>query len=469
MSEHVSAGFSWTCPACARRVPIKVTTCRCGHEADAADLAPPPPPEEPVPETSPAPATHGTAMAVVASLFAVLVGGFVWINRAHSAPAPAVESPTATEAPAPSAVAATTAAPSIPDTAARVGDAPTMPASSPAPIVLSIPVMPAETGLALQDVISRAMPAVVRVETNGGFGTGFFVRSDTILTNVHVVNNTVSVTIRRADGTTAPARVETSAPELDIAVLRLDNAPASQATVTLGSGIRARVGEEVVALGSPLGLQNTVTRGIVSAVRKLNTVTLVQTDAAVNPGNSGGPLLDRSGAAIGIATMSMRSAVAQGLSFAVAIDHAVDLLAGKRQLGATGTPLSNLSQAMTGAPSTDTARDEKTRAFEQAVAGVARRADALDNDWRRFRAGCYEGRVAGSFDREWFALFDARTMQGAVAPGCGSWFGEVRRAAFDIRDQVQAIDEAARQADVFPGVRRDIWRRYRLEYSGWDR
>jgi S1-C subfamily serine protease len=407
-------------------------------------------------------------MAVVAIVFAVLVGGFVWINRAHSAPAAAAEPAATTEAPA-LAVTATPAAPAIPVAAARPADTPAMAASSPVPIVLPVPVMPAEAGLSLQDVISRAMPAVVRVETNGGFGTGFFVRSDTILTNVHVVNNTVSVTIRRADGTTTPARLETSAPELDIAVLRVDNAPASQPTVMLGSGIRARVGEEVVALGSPLGLQNTVTRGIVSAVRTVNTVTLVQTDAAVNPGNSGGPLLDRSGAAIGIATMSMRSAVAQGLSFAVAIDHAVDLLAGKRQLGATGTPLSNLNQAMTGASPTDTARDEKTRAFEQAVAGVARRADALDNDWRRFRAGCYEGRVAGSFDREWFALFDAGAMQGAVAPGCGSWFGEVRRTAFDIRDQVQAIDEAARQANVFPGVRRDMWRKYRLEYSGWDR
>ncbi len=71
-----------------------------------------------------------------------------------------------------------------------------------------------------------------------------------------------------------------------------------------------------------MGLQNTVTRGIVSAVRQVGPVTLVQTDAAVNPGNSGGPVLDREGMVIGIATMAVKAGLGQGLSFAVAIDHA---------------------------------------------------------------------------------------------------------------------------------------------------
>src|SRR5205809_1676816 len=126
--------------------------------------------------------------------------------------------------------------------------------------------------------------------------------------------------------------------------MRVSNPDPNQPALRLGSGMQARPGQEAMALGSPLGLQNTVTRGIVSAVRQVGALTLVQTDAAINPGNSGGPLLGRNGEVIGITTMSMRSAVAQGLSFAVAIDHAEALLAGQRPTEVRGTPLSTLNQ-----------------------------------------------------------------------------------------------------------------------------
>src|SRR5689334_4599960 len=175
----------------------------------------------------------------------------------------------------------------------------------------------ADAGPSLEDVVSRALPAVVRVEAGGGFGSGFFVRADTVLTNVHVVTSNATVTLRMADGSTQPAHVESTAPEYDIAVLRIASTGVSQATLTMGSAARARPGQEVVVLGTPMGLQNTVTRGIVSAVRQVGRVTLVQTDAAVNPGNSGGPVLDRSGHVLGIATMAVKPTAAQGLSFAV--------------------------------------------------------------------------------------------------------------------------------------------------------
>jgi S1-C subfamily serine protease len=347
-------------------------------------------------------------------------------------------------------------------------DAPVRPTITPA----TAPAATAPAANALEDLISRLMPAVVRVQTDSGYGTGFFVRPDTILTNVHVVQGNALVTIRRANGTTLPARVEKTAPEVDIAVLHIDAPIADQPTIPLGSGLQARAGQEVVALGSPLGLQNTVTRGIVSAIRDVGGVTLVQTDAAINPGNSGGPLVDRNGDAIGITSLGMRSAVAQGLSFAVAIDHAADLLAGKRAVAA-GTPSANLNEALresrSGVSEASAMRVQATRAYEQAIVQIARRADALDNYWRRFRAACYEGRVSGPFEREWFALFDARAMQGAVAPGCGSSFGEVQRMAADIRGEVLALEEGARRADVYPGDRRDVRRKYRLDYPGWDR
>jgi S1-C subfamily serine protease len=326
--------------------------------------------------------------------------------------------------------------------------------------------------LPLEELISRSLPAVVRIETSGGLGTGFFIAPDTILTNVHVVAGNASVTVRRADGTTVSGRVDATATELDIAIVHVSSPNPSQATLKMGSAGQVRAGQEVIALGSPLGLQNTVTRGIVSAVREVGGLTLVQTDAAINPGNSGGPLMDRLGRVIGIATMGMRSEVAQGLSFAVGIEHAQSLLAGKRPTGATGTPLTTLNQAMGNTPSAsgaDASRNRAAQTYEQAVATTARSADALDDRWRSFVRNCYAGQIVGTFDHPWFALWDTRAMQGAVSSGCDGGFADIRRVADDIRSTIIALEEAARQADVYPGTRRDVLRRYRLDNPAWTR
>ena len=164
----------------------------------------------------------------------------------------------------------------------------------------------------------------------------------------------------------------------------------------------------------------------------------MQTDAAINPGNSGGPLLDRTGSVIGIATMGMRSAVAQGLSFGVAIEHAQGLLAGVGASAATGTPAASLNQAMSATQAPDGGRqrhaiDEHAQ-LRTDDRGVRARGPTLSTrDWRVFKESCYEGRIVGSFDREWFALWDARAMQGAVSQGCGAAFNELKRVADDIR------------------------------------
>jgi hypothetical protein len=316
------------------------------------------------------------------------------------------------------------------------------------------------------------MPAVVRIETPGAIGTGFFVQPDTILTNAHVVQDNTTVTVRRANGAMTTARVETAAPTVDLAVLKVAGPEPNQPLIALGSGRGARQGQEVLALGSPLGLQNTVTRGIVSAVREVGGVTLVQTDAAINPGNSGGPLVDRSGRAIGINSLGVRSAVAQGLSFAIAVEYASDLLAG-RAPAAGATPLSTLTQAMQSGQTTSgegaRARANADTAFERAMADVAQRADALDDYWRRFAAACYQGHIVGSFSRGWFAVLDSRAMPGIVAPGCSVSFEELRQRANGIAAEVRALDERAREADVYPGTRRDARRKFRLDYVGWER
>jgi hypothetical protein len=427
----------------------------------------------------------GTVLAIV--LVFVTIGGVAyWMNsrrekpvddvavalgvdeddtRKVSAPPPAAPADTASESvPAPEIAAAADPA--------RAAGAET-PAAPSAPGTPTAPAVPATTAPAgsLEDVIGAALPAVVRVETNTGSGSGFFIKPDTILTNVHVVETNLLVTIRRQDGKTLSARVETTAPTLDIAVLRTSGADPSQPTLRMGSAAQARAGQEVIALGAPLGLQNTVTRGIVSAVRSVESLTLVQTDAAINPGNSGGPLIARNGDVIGITTMSMRPSAAQGLSFAVGIEHAQALLAGQRPVQNGSTPLTALNQAMNASRTSETEsrRAQGEKSYERAIGEIARRADQLDASWTTFKRSCYEGRIVGAFDREWFALFEARAMPGLVQPTCTSYFTDVRRIADDIRASLVAAEEAARQADVYPGTRRDVLRTSKLDYTGWAR
>jgi S1-C subfamily serine protease len=331
------------------------------------------------------------------------------------------------------------------------------------------PSTPAAASASLEDLVSRASPAVVVVETSSGRGSGFFVTPDTVLTNVHVVSSSASVTLRRPDGSTTTARVEAQSAPFDIAVLRASNPIADQPTLAMGSAANARVGQEVVAIGTPLGfLQNTVSRGIVSALRDVDGATMIQTDAAINPGNSGGPLLDRTGRVIGVIKSGYNGR--NGLSFAVAIDHARSVLEGKTATPSTtaGTSQYRAISPAVASPA-DQRRDDAGKRFDQAIAQLARRADVLDTRWRSFRKNCYEGRIVGSFDREWYALWDQRAMQGAVAPGCGAYFGEFRQMADAIRDAVIAADEAARRADVYPGTRRDVLRHWRLDYSGWSK
>jgi len=482
MAESASPAFSWKCPACGRRVPARVATCRCGHvlDTDEADALAALSASSGVASSDVTPGEKSNATSTVLAIvlaFAAIAGALYWMHSQQPAPenpsevaVPIGEEPdddrkvsqparAVSESPAPNSPVQTE--PSTPAAA---------PTTVPSPAAPTPP--PAGSSASLEDLVSGALPAVVRVETPTGSGSGFFVQADTIVTNVHVVGSNLLVTIRRQDGRTQQARVERTAPELDVAVLRISGAESNQATLRMGSAAQARAGQEVMALGSPLGLQNTVTRGIVSAVRQVGALTLVQTDAAINPGNSGGPLLARTGEVIGITTMGIRPDAAQGLSFAVAIDHAQALLAGQRSQ-ATGTPLAALSQAMNGASAVsseaDTRRTQGAQRYQQTMAAIARRADELDGHWQTFKKSCYEGRVVGAFDREWFALWEPRAMQGAVAPGCGAIFNDVRRVADEVRAAVVAAEEAARQADVYPGVRRDVLRSNRLEYAGWAR
>lgn len=170
-----------------------------------------------------------------------------------------------------------------------------------------------------------------------GQGSGFIVSSDgLILTNAHVVREAKEVQVKLADRREYSAKVLGADPVTDVAVLRID--AKDLPTVRLGDPKQTEVGDPVLAIGAPYGLEQTATQGIVSAKgRSLPgdaVVPFIQTDAAVNPGNSGGPLFDGNGNVIGInAQIYSRSGGYQGLSFAIPIDVALKI---KDQIVATG-------------------------------------------------------------------------------------------------------------------------------------
>ena len=177
-------------------------------------------------------------------------------------------------------------------------------------------------------VARTASPAVVSVSRSGGSGSGVILRSEGIIvTNAHVVGNARRVEVRTADGRTFAGDVLGRDEEVDIAVVRIE-ARGLPAAPTANSD-RLEVGQMAIAIGNPLGLERTVTRGVVSAVNRSPggigiSAGLIQTDAAINPGNSGGPLLDSSGRVMGINTVILAGTT--GLGFAVPINMALDVV-----------------------------------------------------------------------------------------------------------------------------------------------
>jgi len=332
------------------------------------------------------------------------------------------------------------------------------------------PAEPPPASAALEDVIARALPAVVSIQAGSGRGTGFFIRPDIVLTNAHVVGSESSVQLM-AGNKTYSARVTTISAGSDLAVLQVYNADPLQPTLRLGSVKGLRAGQEVVAIGSALGvLSNTVTRGIVSALRNTGSVTLIQTDAAINPGNSGGPLVDRAGVVIGVNSMRIAGAQGgEGLAFAVAIDHATQLLSG--QASATNaTPLQGLNRMMSGDSASGDMREQGTRAYQRALESVARLGEDLDAYWDRYAKSCVASAVR-SGDRRWFAVFEPNGLHIAATSGydCEGWLANVRTNATVVRTEVARATEAARRQGVYPGVMRDLRRQHRMEWQGWER
>lgn len=189
-----------------------------------------------------------------------------------------------------------------------------VPATQPSMTMMGM--LPAASQPAQTDNIGTAQRSVVTIHADQYLGSGFCVDTPrTVLTAAHVIDEANAIYVETTDGQRVSAIVVRSDPNADVAVLMLNRSIGLQPLKM--REVELTVGEECYALGSPKGLSGTVTKGIVSAVRKGKRSQLVQTDAAINRGNSGGPLIDRSGQVVGVCDFKLAGGSNEGLGFAV--------------------------------------------------------------------------------------------------------------------------------------------------------
>ena len=460
MPDREPTGLSRVCPACGRRVPRNVTTCRCGRmlPADApaaAEAAQPPEPR-----------SRSTSILVMVLIVAALAGTVYrgwWITHRPSRTILNIEpQPSGSDSP----VAAASAPAASPEARAWDASANAKEPTPPSPTTPETKSAPTTPPASIEEMVDRVMPAVVLIETTAGRGSGFFISHDTLITNVHVVQNDAYVTLRKMDGSTVNARVDSRAPAYDIAVLKVATPSSSQTVIPMASAQSLKPGQEIVVIGSALGtLQNSVSRGIVSGLRSAGGATLVQTDAAVNPGNSGGPMLDRSGAVVGITTMGYKNA--EGLNFGVAIDHARDLLEGRLTNLGSQSGLNDIQAKSRGSES-DHQHQQGEEQFRGAIGQLANGARDIDDAWAKFRGQCYKTPISGHYDREWFAVMVPHALPTDAAAGCISYYNQLEGAIKQFQGLMRRALTDARHADVMPGTMRDALREKKLDFD-WER
>lgn len=248
------------------------------------------------------------------------------------------------------------------------------------------------------DAVDQVGPAVARIEHVGGragHGSGFVISPDgLIVTNSHVVADARTVRVMTPDGSSAEGRVLGSDPDTDIALVRADGP--FPVAARLGDSKSLRRGQIAIAIGNPLGFEWTVTAGVVSALgRSMRSSTgrliddVVQTDAALNPGNSGGPLVTSSGEVIGVNTAIILGA--QGIAFAVASNTASHVVSEIIRHG-------RVRRAFIGISADTVVLPRRAALATQVVSNTAVRLRKVEPEGPAARAGLKEGDVIVAID-----------------------------------------------------------------------
>jgi serine protease Do len=245
---------------------------------------------------------------------------------------------------------------------------------------------------------------VASIETSSGsLGSGFFVLPDgVIVTNFHVIENATNIIVRTRDGRAWVGEIALTKPEADLAFLRIDR---GYDYLSLENRSEVPVGTEVIAIGAPAGLTYSATRGLLSQIRSLGGARILQHDAAINPGSSGGPLLSARGQVLGINTLKLKET--EGLGFAIAASEISSAIEELRQLSARQERLRGIPETSTGQPeqsqtasSAEGALDDSSGRYQVCKKWV----DALffeENDWKqRARQRCLAGE-SGPFSSEY--------------------------------------------------------------------
>ena len=179
-------------------------------------------------------------------------------------------------------------------------------------------------------IVKRVLPGVVQVETPRGKGTGFVIdKSGLALTNRHVVGKFKTVKVKLNNGEEFTAEVIGRTSDLDVALLSIKTNNKGLNSLPLCIKKSPTVGDDIIVIGNPLGLQSTITRGIVSAIRNEDGSTMLQIDASVNPGNSGGPIINYNGEVLGIVTSKRVGMGIEGIGFGIGITSAIESLGAK--------------------------------------------------------------------------------------------------------------------------------------------
>lgn len=344
-----------------------------------------------------------------------------------------------------------------PGSAAVVASAAQAPAPASAPAA-----DPAATEETWQEASTKAAPAVVQVQTSKGRGSAFFLSSDSLVTDTHLLLPGLSyMHLTYPDGSGEDARVDQVAPELGLALLKLPRPrPGQKYLIVYRLRADAKL-PAVEALGAAeKGHPAPFTRTQVLGLGQQGKAHLVETGAAFAPETYGGPLITSFGAAVGVSVPGFqegRSAVDIGHAFAMLTHQPLDLGA------APARPAAPDAQAAAARPSTELWN------YETQLEYLSRQADPLDARWKRMDASCLHLSSAPA-EHGWFILWSSRGYLPRFDPrdSCYHSFEEFKQDAESLKAKVLALDAKGAKDGLPPGVRRELRRKYHLDCADWN-